>query len=117
MYYAYAFVLIFLSILLIFFVLIQRSKGGGIAANFAGNNQALSDRRATETVEKYTWGLLIAILLISIIANLHLSSRDHVTPDGDSPSAIMKEEERADDVDLDLGTQDPATKILQNDSI
>ncbi len=115
MYYIYAVILIFLSILLIFFVLIQRSKGGGIAANFAGNNQALSDRRATETVEKYTWGLLIAILVISIIANLHLSSLKKSGDNENSQESVIQQSgniQQNENSDIDLGIQNTTTDSI-----
>ena len=36
------------SILLILVVLVQNSKGGGLASNFAGNNQYLGVRKTAE---------------------------------------------------------------------
>ena len=42
-------------------VLVQNSKGGGLAANFSAPNQVLGVRKTTETIEKITWGLAIAL--------------------------------------------------------
>ena len=60
-------VLIFLaSILLIGVVLIQKSKGGGLAASASNYNQFMGVKKTTDFVEKATWGLAIFICVISI---------------------------------------------------
>ena len=55
---------IFLSILivlacalLIAVVLIQKSKGGGLASDYSSGNQYLGYRKTTDFIEKATWGL------------------------------------------------------------
>ena len=60
-------ILIFLaSILLIGVVLIQKSKGGGLAANVNNYNQFMGVRKTTDFIEKLTWGLAIFICVLSI---------------------------------------------------
>ena len=60
-------ILIFLaSILLIGVVLIQKSKGGGLAASASNYNQIMGVRKTTDFVEKATWGLAIFICVLSI---------------------------------------------------
>ena len=60
-------VLIFLaSILLVGVVLIQKSKGGGLAASASNYNQYMGVRKTTDFVEKATWGLAIFICVLSI---------------------------------------------------
>lgn len=49
-----------------FFVLIQEAKGGGLASNFAGSNQIMGVRKTTNFLEKVTWGLAIAILVLCL---------------------------------------------------
>ncbi len=49
-----------------FFVLIQDSKGGGLASNFASSNQIMGVRKTTDMLEKITWGLAIAILVLCL---------------------------------------------------
>lgn len=51
-------------------VLVQNSKGGGLAANFGSANQVMGVRRTTETIEKITWGLAIALVVLSLIATM-----------------------------------------------
>lgn len=52
---------------LAFFVLIQNSKGGGLASNFAGSNQIMGVRKTTDFLEKATWGLASVIMLLCIV--------------------------------------------------
>ena len=54
------------SILLIGVILIQKSKGGGLAANVNSYNQFMGVRKTTDFVEKATWGLSIFICVLSI---------------------------------------------------
>ena len=49
-----------------FVVLIKDSKGGGLASNFAGSNQIMGVRKTTDLIEKVTWGLAIAILVLCL---------------------------------------------------
>jgi len=49
-----------------FFVLIQDSKGGGLASNFASSNQIMGVRKTTDLLEKITWGLAIAIFVLCL---------------------------------------------------
>ena len=57
------------SVLLVGVVLIQKSKGGGLAANVSGYNQFAGVKRTTEFVEKATWGLAIFICVLSIASS------------------------------------------------
>ncbi|MBO8475363.1 MAG: preprotein translocase subunit SecG [Bacteroidetes bacterium] len=57
------------SILMIGIVLIQKSKGGGLASNFASSNQIMGVRKTTNFVEKATWTLAIVICVLSIVSS------------------------------------------------
>lgn len=56
------------SILLMLVVLVQNSKGGGLASNFAGNNQYLGVRKTADFLEKSTWTLAVALLVLSLFS-------------------------------------------------
>lgn len=58
------------SVLLIFIVLIQKPKGGGIAANFSAGNQIMGVKRTNDFVEKATWTLAGALLFFVLISNI-----------------------------------------------
>jgi len=59
--------IVLISILMIFIVLIQESKGGGLSSQFSSSNQIMGVRKTTDFVEKLTWGLAAAMVIISII--------------------------------------------------
>lgn len=60
-------VLIFIvCILLILVVLVQNSKGGGLASNFSSSNQFMGVRKTADFLEKTTWILAIALVLLSL---------------------------------------------------
>ena len=59
---------VLVSILLIAVVLVQKSKGGGLASNFSGSNQIMGVRRTNDFIEKATWTLGGAIAVLSILA-------------------------------------------------
>ena len=54
------------SILMTLIVLIQESKGGGLASGFSSSNQIMGIRKTTDVIEKTTWGLAIAMVVLSV---------------------------------------------------
>ena len=54
------------SILLILIVLIQNSKGGGLASGFSSSNQIMGVRKTTDFLEKATW-TLAGVIVLSIV--------------------------------------------------
>jgi len=58
-----------ICVLLIFVVLIQNPKGGGLDSTFGGSgaSQMFGAARSTDLIEKITWGLAIALFLLCII--------------------------------------------------
>ena len=67
MYTILAILIMIASILLIGVILIQKSKGGGLAANVNNYNQFMGVRKTTDFVEKATWGLAAFICAMSIL--------------------------------------------------
>ena len=56
------------AILLTLLVLVQNSKGGGLAAGFASGNQVMGAPKTADFLEKATWTLVAAIVVCSILA-------------------------------------------------
>jgi preprotein translocase subunit SecG len=54
------------AVLMCFIVLIQESKGGGLASGFSSSNQIMGVRKTTDFIEKTTWGLAIAMVVLSV---------------------------------------------------
>lgn len=66
MYTIFIILIIIVCILLGLVVLVQNSKGGGLASNFSSNNQIMGVRKTTDFLERATWGLAIALVVLSI---------------------------------------------------
>lgn len=65
----YTFIIILLSIVCIFLVLIvlvQNSKGGGLASNFQASTQIMGARKTADMLEKGTWILSVALFVLCI---------------------------------------------------
>ena len=54
------------SLLMCFIVLIQNSKGGGLASGFSSSNQIMGVRKTTDFLEKGTWFLAGFMVVMSI---------------------------------------------------
>ena len=81
------------SVLLIGVVLIQKSKGGGLASNFASSNQIMGVRKTTYFVEKATWTLAIVVCVLSILTAF-VAPRDLVSG-GSRVNNAPKQEQQA----------------------
>lgn len=55
----------FLQILI---VLVQNSKGGGLAANFTSAGQTMGVRKTADFLEKSTWTIAIGIFVLCLVA-------------------------------------------------
>ncbi len=56
------------AVLLTLLVLVQNSKGGGLANSFAGGNQVMGAPKTADFLEKTTWTLIAIIVVLSIAA-------------------------------------------------
>ena len=56
------------AILMCGIVLIQESKGGGLASGFSSSNQIMGVRKTTDFLEKATWGLAIIMVVLSVLS-------------------------------------------------
>lgn len=63
--------IIIVCVLLGLVVLVQNSKGGGLAANFSAPTQVMGVRQTADFLEKATWwlaGILVALSLLATIS-------------------------------------------------
>ena len=67
MYYLFVILIVIASLLMIGIVLIQESKGGGLSSQFSSGNVLAGVRKTTDFVEKATWGLAAALVILSIL--------------------------------------------------
>jgi preprotein translocase subunit SecG len=70
MYLLISIIVLIICVLLILIVLVQNSKGGGLAANFQGSTQIMGVRRTTDFLEKSTWTMAVALMLLCIIGSI-----------------------------------------------
>jgi preprotein translocase subunit SecG len=68
MYVLVSILILIVCVLLALVVLVQNSKGGGLASNFAGSSQIMSVRKTADFLEKATWTLAIALLVLSLFS-------------------------------------------------
>ena len=71
------------AVLMIGIVLIQESKGGGLSSSFASYNQIGGVRKTTDFIEKTTWSLAAAMVVISVACA-------YVAPQAVSDSSVME---------------------------
>jgi preprotein translocase subunit SecG len=60
--------ILLVSLLLMGIVLIQNSKGGGLAAGFSSSNQIAGVQRTTDFLEKGTWILAVSLLALCLLS-------------------------------------------------
>jgi preprotein translocase subunit SecG len=61
-------VVIIACVLEVMIVLVQNSKGGGLAANFTSAGQSMGIRKTADFLEKATWTLAASILILCVVA-------------------------------------------------
>lgn len=98
------------AILMCLIVMVQNSKGGGLAAGFSSSNQIMGVRRTTDFLEKATWTLAAAIVLLSVGAS-------YTVPEAQVSDVILQEaqgEQGTNPANIDAGfdasQQTPATE-------
>jgi preprotein translocase subunit SecG len=84
--------IILASVLLILVVLVQNSKGGGLASNFSGAGQVMSVRKQTDVLEKATWGLAIGLVVLSLMSSVAAGGGSKETNKSAIEQQIMSEQ-------------------------
>ena len=93
--------IIIVCLLLILVVLVQNSKGGGLASSFASSNQVMGVRKTADFLEKATWTLAIALLVLSLVSTAYNKPVEGTTKGTESVTRQKGEE---------AGTPAPAVK-------
>ncbi|MBX3101701.1 MAG: preprotein translocase subunit SecG [Bacteroidetes bacterium] len=71
--------------LVIALVLIQNSKGGGLASNMAGSqfaNSMMGSRKAADFAVKGTWYLMGLLVVLTFVANMLMGGTDPANQQG-----------------------------------
>ena len=83
MYTLFVILIVIAALLMIGIVLIQESKGGGLASQFSGYNQIGGVRKTTDFIEKATWFLAGFMVVISVCCA-------YVAPQAGGESSVME---------------------------
>ena len=83
MYTLFVILIVVAALLMIGIVLIQESKGGGLASQFSGYNQIGGVRKTTDFIEKATWFLAGFMVLVSVCCA-------YVAPQAGNDSSVME---------------------------
>ena len=67
--------MVIVSVLMCLIVLIQKSKGGGLASGFASSNQIMGVRKTADFLEKTTWTLAGLMVIISVVYSKRKNKR------------------------------------------
>ncbi len=75
MYVVVSVLIIIVAIVLILIILVQNSKGGGLDPTFANSNQFMGVNKTNNFLEKATWGLAIALVVLSLLATVSIDNK------------------------------------------
>ena len=76
MYVTISVLILIVSFLMMLVVLVQNSKGGGLASNFSSHNQILGVRKTTDFLEKTTWTLAILLVVFCLASSVAIHRGD-----------------------------------------
>lgn len=65
-------------------VLVQNSKGGGLAANLSASNQIMGVRQTADFLEKATWTMAVAMLVLALAASMAIPKYNAVAGQADT---------------------------------
>ncbi len=99
------------SILMCFIVLIQNSKGGGLASGFSSSNQIMGVRKTTDFLEKATWGLAAFMVVMSIATAYVVPTVSEKS--GDVIMEQAQQEEKTNPYNMPAGTAAPQSAAPQ----
>ena len=77
MYTFFSVMILIFAVLLILVVLIQNSKGGGLASSFSQGNQVMGVKKTTDFLEKATWTLAICLTVFCLAASFTIPHERH----------------------------------------
>ncbi len=72
-----------ISVVLILFVLVQNPKGGGLNSEFGSAVQLGGAKRATDILEKGTWGLAIGLAVLCLVLAPNYIGNGAATTEGE----------------------------------
>ena len=108
MYLLFVILMVIAALLMCFIVLIQNSKGGGLASGFSSSNAIMGVRKTTDFLEKTTWGLAIFMVVMSIATAYVVPTSS--SKGGDVILEQAQKEEKTNPYNMPTGTAAPQTE-------
>ena len=107
--------IIIAALLLVLLVLVQNSKGGGLASGFSSGNQVMGAPKTADFLEKATWTLVAAIVVLSIImvALVKHQKDDSTIIASESEEAYEGEDINAEETEENANTADFSTEAAE----
>lgn len=99
MFIAISVLILIVAVLLGLVVLVQNSKGGGLASGLSSSTQIMGVRKTTDLLEKLTWGFGIALFVLSMAGSLSMPKSTDSTVPASQESILQKQ------LDNSAGTQ------------
>ena len=110
MYIAVSILIFIVCALLILIVLVQNSKGGGLSSSFASSNQIMGVRKTTDFLEKATWTLAGAMLVLCIVSAMVLPRGEQAGKKSAIQEQINTEKAKQRNLDSNTKYNDAQTK-------
>ena len=104
-------IIVLISVLLVMIVLVQKSKGGGLAAGFQSSNQVMGAPKTADFVEKTTWTLMGIIALLCIVTTITIKHSGQSV----QGSAIEAQEQTAPALPENVADEAPAATDATNE--
>jgi len=104
------------ALFLILIVIIQNAKGGGLAAGFSSSNQVMGVRKTTDFLEKATWYLAGAVVILCVASTIYMRKDVKKHDLGIDVESIQQQETQSpadfapfESSDVPAATEEPAT--------
>lgn len=107
MFIAISVIILIVAIILGLIVLVQNSKGGGLASGFSSSAQIMGVRKTTDLLEKLTWGFGIALFVLSILGSFSMPKATDTNNPSSQESIIQKQLDNSAGVSPGVLPQDP----------
>ena len=82
--------IVIVALLLGLVVLMQNSKGGGVSSTFSASSQIMGVRKTADFLEKATWTLSIALVVLCFLSSLLANSGERETEQQGSKAAAAQ---------------------------
>lgn len=83
-------IVLLVCVLLVLFVLVQNSKGGGLVSSLGGASNVVGVRESANILEKGTWTLAVVLMMLSFFAVAALPRQDR----GQGESRVQQQVQR-----------------------